>query len=114
MLSEALEIAEQIGSEWVSQMVLGDVALLCALLREWERAARLVGALEARQESTGLYSDPADEASEPTLVAQTRGALGDVAFARTRAVGREIPFDAAMAEVRAWLRTGFVASAETP
>ncbi len=106
MLLEASAIVDEIGSRPLGQSVLEVCAGLSAFDREWERAARLFGAVEAQAEETGLHRDPADEAFLAPLVDRARQALGPAAFAVAEAAGRALGYDAAMAEARAWLEAG--------
>ncbi|HEY3533872.1 MAG TPA: hypothetical protein VGL43_12190, partial [Casimicrobiaceae bacterium] len=104
MLREALDIASEIGSKPVAQSVLEVSAGLAASHGDWPRAARLYGVAEGRAARTGLHRDPADEAFLAPLIARARHALGDAAFAAAEHAGRAMGHDAAISEVREWLR----------
>jgi tetratricopeptide (TPR) repeat protein len=105
MLQETLALAEQMGSKPMGQSVLEVSAGLAAVRREWERAARLFGAVEAQMAQTGLHRDPADEAFLAPLIAATREGLGRDAYAAAEAGGRALAYDEAMTEARGWLAT---------
>ena len=76
---------------------------LAAFFGQWECAARLYGATEARAEQMGYHREPPDEASLAPFIARTREALGDATFAEVQSVGRALSYDEAIAEARAWL-----------
>ena len=99
-LAEALVIAEAIGSKRAGQSALEVAAALLALSEEWERAAILFGAAEAQMEQTGIRGDPADEAFLAPLIEKAREALGEPAFAATKASGRALPYETALARAR--------------
>ena len=103
LLLEALAIAEELGSKAAGQSLLEVAAGLAAIRQEAERAARFYGAAEAQGAESGLRRDPADEIFLAPLVARARAALGAAAFAAAEQAGRVLPYDAAMAEARAWL-----------
>ncbi len=103
MLVEAFEIADRIGWQTTGRDALDVAAGLAAFLEEWERAARLYGAAEELLTQTGMGRQSADEAFLMPLVAKTRAALGDAAFAEAEAAGRALSYEEATAEARAWL-----------
>jgi tetratricopeptide (TPR) repeat protein len=105
MLLEAVAIADEIGSMPTGQSVLEVSAGLGALNRDWERAAVFFGAAEAQAAQTGLRRDPADEAFLAPLIGRVRATLGTAAFSAAEAIGRALPYDAAMGKVRTWLET---------
>jgi len=102
-LAEALTIAAAIGSKRAGQSGLEVSAGLLASSGEWERAAILFGAAEAQMAHTGLRRDPADEVFLAPLIAKTRGALGEPAFAAAKVAGRALAYDVALAQARASL-----------
>jgi hypothetical protein len=106
MLLEASAIVDEIGSRPLGQSVLEVGAGLSAFDREWARAARLFGAVEAQAEETGLHRDPADEAFLAPLIDRARQALGSAAFTAAEAAGRALGYENATAEARAWLEGG--------
>ncbi len=103
LLREALIIAEETGSKPAVQSALEVATGLAALRKEWERAARLYGVAEAQTLRTGIRRDPADEAFLQPPLAATRKALGESRFNEAEASGRALPFEQAIADVRAWL-----------
>jgi hypothetical protein len=105
MLQETLALAEQMGSKPMGQSVLEVSAGLAAVRRQWERAARLFGAVEAQMAQTGLHRDPADEAFLAPLIAATRKGLAAAAYGEADAAGRALGYAEAIAETRAWLAT---------
>jgi tetratricopeptide (TPR) repeat protein len=63
-----------------------------------ERAARLLGAVEALREAIGRPRSPGDCAGEERPVAAARAALGEEAFAAAWAAGRALTIEQAVAE----------------
>jgi len=102
MLVEAFEIAERIGWQTTGRDALDVAAGFAAFLEEWHRAARLYGAAHELLTQTGMGRQSADEAFLMPLVANTRAALGDAAFAEAEAAGRGLSYEEATAEARAW------------
>jgi predicted ATPase/class 3 adenylate cyclase len=103
ILLEVSAIVEEIDSEPLAQSVLEVCAGLGALDGEFERAARLYGAVEAQTERTGLRRDPTDDAFLAPLIESARQALGAAAFAASEAAGRALPFEEATHHARMWL-----------
>ena len=58
---------------------------------------------ETQAAQTGLHRDPGDEAFLAPLLARARAALGAQGFPAAESAGRELPFEQAIAEARAWL-----------
>jgi predicted ATPase/class 3 adenylate cyclase len=103
LLRQALTIAEETDSKPAGQCALDVSAGLAALQKDWGRSARLYGAAEAQTLRTGIRRDPADEAFLRPLITSARQALGASRFTLAEASGRPLPFEQAIAEVRAWL-----------
>jgi tetratricopeptide (TPR) repeat protein len=96
LLCEAAEISQEIGSRYAGGLSLNGAMELAAYLGDWIRAARLIGATKALSAQTGnrrdaLYDDKVQEA------------LGAAAFMEAEAEGKAVPYDAMLAQVRAWL-----------
>ncbi len=79
---------------------LRGLALVAALARQYERAARLSGAAEALRESIGAGEPRGDSRAEDAY-APVRAALGETAFAVAWAAGRALPLSEAVAEALA-------------
>lgn len=101
-LSEALFIAEDVGANSLGLAVLGIAATLEAAAGNWNRAARIYGARWAEGDRQGFNVDREDEILTP-LIARTRDALGEEAFAAAESAGRQLGYAQAMAELRGWL-----------
>ena len=110
MLVEVSEIAEATGSHRVGLSLLEVGAGLASLNSEWDRAARLFGAAEAQNATTGLHRDPADEAFLAPLMDKVRNALGPATFAATEEAGRAMSYADTMAEAREWLENAAVSN----
>ena len=105
LLREVLTIANETGSKPAGQSALEVSAGLAALQKDWNRSAHLYGAAEAQTLRTGIRRDPADEAFLQPLLATTREALGESRFTLAETSGRELSFEQAITEARAWLST---------
>jgi DNA-binding CsgD family transcriptional regulator len=75
---------------------LRGLALVAALGRQYDRAARLFGAAERLREAIGEGDDRSDSRAEKAL-APARAALGEEAFEAARAAGRAMPLSEAVA-----------------
>ena len=80
---------------------LDGVAGVAAVLGQPERAARLLGAAEARREATDMARTMIASIEHERHVAATRAALGEAAFAAAYAGGRALPLEEAVAEALA-------------
>jgi tetratricopeptide (TPR) repeat protein len=96
LLCEAAEISEEIGSRYAGGLSLNGAMELAAYLEDWIRAARLIGATKALSAQTGNRRD----ALHDDNVARV---LGADAFMQAEAAGTAVPYEAILAEVRAWL-----------
>lgn len=106
MLLEASTIAAEIDSAPATQSALEVCAGLAAAMAQWERAARLFGAAEARAAQTGLRRDPADEAFLVPRITLAREALDAKDYGLAEAAGRALDHAEAWSEARAWLAAG--------
>ena len=102
-LLEVLGIATGSGLRPAAQSLLEVAAGLASARGDWELAARLFGAAEAKTAETGLHLDPADAALLAPFIARAREHLGEAAFAAANQAGRDLGDDAALAELRRWL-----------
>lgn len=105
LLREVFVIVADTASRSAVQSALDVSVGLACLRREWSRAARYWGAAQALSDTIGVQRDPADEAFVAPMVAATRRALGATRFSAAEASGRELPFQAAVADAQAWLST---------
>jgi len=102
-LHEALAIARETGSATAALSVLDVAAGLAARHGEHEVAMRWFGVAQTRQDLSGLQRDSADDAFLLPLVAASRAALGEERAVAAERAGRALDYDAALAEVQAWL-----------
>jgi non-specific serine/threonine protein kinase len=100
MVREGIAIAEDIGSKRVGVVQVQCAVGLASVLGEWERAARLHGAVEALSEQMGYYREPAERAYLGPLIARTRDALGEAGFAAAEACGRSLSYEEAISQAR--------------
>jgi len=103
LLLEVLGIVTGSGLRPAAQSLLEVAAGLASGRGDWELAARLFGAAEAKTAETGLHLDPADAALLAPFIAGAREQLGEAAFAAANQAGRDLGDDAALAELRRWL-----------
>ncbi len=108
MLVEVAGFAEATGSHRVGLSLLEVSAGLCALTSDWTHAARLFGAAESQNATTGMHRDPADDAFLAPLMDKTRNALGSPAFGSAEQAGRALSYVQALAEAREWLESATV------
>ena len=79
---------------------------LAACRAEHERAARFWGAADQTLKAWGYRHQPVDIEHTAPLIAGSRRALGDAAFAAAEAVGRALKFEETMLELEKWLGCG--------
>jgi predicted ATPase/DNA-binding NarL/FixJ family response regulator len=98
VLDEGLVLSQQIGNKWYTITALLGLAAAATVRREWERAARLFGAVEALTEASGIAMRLADRAASERLLATVRAHLNEATFAATWAAGKTLPPEAALAD----------------
>jgi predicted ATPase/DNA-binding winged helix-turn-helix (wHTH) protein len=98
---ECLPLARQ---ERVSVDLLEAVVGLAARRGEHAVAARFWGASDRQLLAWGYQHEPGELEHLGPLLAASRRALGDAAFAAAEAEGRALAFDLAMLELEQWLR----------
>ena len=103
LLGEAASVVEEAGSRPGAQAVLEAIAGFAAYRQQWHLAARCFGAAEREASASGLIRDPADAAFLDEFLGKVRVAIGAEEFALAESAGRELIWDRAMAEARAWL-----------
>jgi non-specific serine/threonine protein kinase len=103
-LLHVLAIVEELGSQPAGQSVLEVCAGLEASLGNWEWAARFYGMAELQIRQTGLHRDPGDDAFLSPLMAKTRHAFGEIAFAKAEDSARAYTYEQAIAEARGRLQ----------
>jgi predicted ATPase len=102
-LREVVAIAAEARSMPVGQSALEVTAGYAAGLDEPARALRYFAAAEANAGSTGIQRDPTDEAFLRPLIDRARAALTTDAAGAAERRGRELGYESALADVRAWL-----------
>ncbi|HKS30574.1 MAG TPA: protein kinase [Pyrinomonadaceae bacterium] len=94
---ECLILAREVGNKRVLGGALDGFAALATKEGEWERAAQLCGAAESLHEAIGYEPEPTYRLIRDRFVAETREALGEVAFLRIKAAGRVMRQEVAIA-----------------
>jgi tetratricopeptide (TPR) repeat protein len=103
LLTEVLDIADDIGSKPAIQSALEVSAGLAASTKDWHYSVRIFGAAQGLAAQTGLQRDPADEAFLAPLIALAREAIGGEVFETLETKGRQLPLDETLVQARAWL-----------
>jgi predicted ATPase/DNA-binding winged helix-turn-helix (wHTH) protein len=99
----AAECLSLVGREKVGVDLLEAVVGLAACRDEHMLAARWWGAADQWLRDWGYRHQPVDVAHSARLLALSRRALAEPAFARAEAAGRQLDLDAAMNELAGWL-----------
>jgi predicted ATPase/DNA-binding XRE family transcriptional regulator len=94
---EALRLWAGIGERWAIAWAFSGLAALAAARGQPERAATLVGAVDARLDESGADLWLSDRRLYERAAATARAALGEERFAALRETGRALPFAAAVA-----------------
>ncbi len=92
---QELALARTVGPIWLGSQALFGLAGVAAASGQALRAARLVGAAEARLEAGASYIDAADSLFNGGASASAMAELGEAAFAAARAEGRAMTFEQA-------------------
>jgi len=92
---QELALARTTGPLWLGAQALSGLAGVAAVGGQALRAARLLGAAEARAEAAATYDDAADRLFIERMVASAVAQLGETAFAAARAEGRAMSFEQA-------------------
>jgi predicted ATPase/DNA-binding CsgD family transcriptional regulator len=95
---ESLALSQELGSVLGITNCLVGLARLAGTRSQPARAARLLGAVEARREAIGYILPPSERAGHEAGVAAARATLGESAFATAWAAGRALSVEAAVAE----------------
>lgn len=98
LLIEGLLLSQELGNKWYAAATLEGLAGVAAARREWERAARLFGAVEVFIEGTGIALHPSDWAINEPYLASIRANVPKETLARDWEFGREMPIEAMVAE----------------
>lgn len=93
---EALEIARELNDRWTIRLLLGSLARLALAMQQPERALRLIGAVEALENSLGIGLLPQWRAALEHVRCAAETSVGPKA-AETIAEGRSLPLPEAVA-----------------
>jgi ATP/maltotriose-dependent transcriptional regulator MalT len=99
LYAEALALRWDKGDKILVASCLRGLALVAGLARQYQRAVRLFGATEALREAIG--AGESRSASDASVLAAARRALGDPAFDGARSAGRALSLPDAVAEALA-------------
>lgn len=99
LFAEGAALYRAIGNPLYVPWCLEGLAGVAAARGEWEGAARLAGARDALRSQLGLGVPPASPAAYARMLARSREALGDDAFALAHEGGQLLAPDQAMAEI---------------
>jgi len=101
LYAESLPLLWTVGDKVLITAALLDLAIVAAAQDQPERAARLLGALEAQAAATGEHFWPDERAEFDRAVAATCTQLDEATFAAAWAAGRALTFEQAIAEALA-------------
>ena len=94
---QELTLARTTGPIWLGSQALTGLVGVAAANGQLRRAARLLGAADARAEAAATYADAADALYERRAMDLILEELGEEEFAQARAEGRGMSFDQAAA-----------------
>jgi tetratricopeptide (TPR) repeat protein len=97
LVREALEIADRRGDEFMKPFAFSGLAAIATNRAEFERAATLVGAAEARLEAQGAAWPPDERVHYEWMLVALPEAMGAAAFDAARASGRRMTSPEAVA-----------------
>lgn len=92
-LKEGFELAKQMDSKRAAASILQQLAYLANAQSQHDRAARLLGKVDALREEMGSPVPPCDHAEHENAIKQASAALGQELFASPWAEGRSASFD---------------------
>ncbi len=87
-LGEGLVLSQRVGNKWYATATLKGLAAAATARGQWERAARLFGAVEAQVEASGIAVHPLDQAANERRLAAVRAHLDEATFAAAWEAGR--------------------------
>lgn len=97
LFREALALSREIGAWSRATDCIEGLSATAITQREWERAARLIGAAERLREASGIPLTPRGRAEHDQSLAVLRSALGDERLAEMRLEGHSFTRDHALA-----------------
>ncbi|CAN5493046.1 hypothetical protein BH09CHL1_BH09CHL1_29910 [soil metagenome] len=98
LLIEGLLLSQELGNKWYAAATLEGLAGVAAARKQWERATRLFGAVEAFIEGTGIALHPSDWAINEPYLASIRANVPKETFAQDWEIGRAMSLEAVIAE----------------
>lgn len=99
VLREGLVLSQRVGKMWLIIEALEGLAGEATVRRDWERAARLFGAVEALTEASGMPIHPADRTVSAGYLATIQTHLDKSAFASAYEAGKTLSVGQVIAEV---------------
>jgi predicted ATPase/class 3 adenylate cyclase/Tfp pilus assembly protein PilF len=98
LYAESLRLHRDLDNQHGMAECLTGLARVAVAQGQCERAARLLGAMEARRDAIGAPVPPCEQADYERLTAGAHSAIGATAFAAARAAGKTMTIEQAMAE----------------
>lgn len=99
LLREGLALSHRVGKMWHVIVALAGVAGEATARKEWGRAARLFGAVEALAEASGVTIHPADRAVNARYLGAIQTHLDQSAFASAYEAGKTLSVEQIIVEV---------------
>jgi len=96
LLKESLALFWQLGYKWRTSYCLLELGRTACGLGQFERGARLFGAVATLRQITGVGPRPSDLTEDDRAIITLRSALGDAAFAAAWAEGRAMTSEQAI------------------
>lgn len=91
LAGEAIQICERIGDRFTTPFAIAGLAAIALELRDYERSAKLIGAVEGLMEATQMAWPPDERPHYERMLAELPKAMGPAEFERLRRIGRSMP-----------------------
>lgn len=91
LAGEAIQICERIGDRFLTPFAIAGLAAIALERGEYERSAKLIGAVEGLMEATQMAWPPDERPHYERMLAELPKVMGPADFERLRRVGRSMP-----------------------
>jgi predicted ATPase len=100
-LAEGIQLVVKATDKHIGMSAINTAGALAAMVGDYPAAARFFGVADEARLRMGVVFEPWDIAFTEPYLTRTRSKLGDAAFAAAERAGRTVPYESALAEVRA-------------